>query len=127
LHLIALLDIAFLCFHVLLSGYRSQPPAQQTSDNDPELQEAIRRSLAEERPYHNQGPIGFEHFEAAEQNDIRFGHLERDDQQRHQGSQSGIGFEHLDREHNNTVRHRGAQMSAEQLRAARIARFESNT
>jgi len=118
---------------ILLLGYRSQPPppSQHAGNDDPELQEAIRRSLAEERPPHNQSPIGFEHLQTTGQNNIGFGHLEREasnNLQHHgQGSQSDIGFEHLEREENSSVRHRGSQMSAEQLRAARVARFERNT
>ena len=92
------------------------------SENDPELQEAIRRSLNEDNHissssnpvHHNQGPIGFEHLEANDGNDV--------------------GFEHLNREESSTIRHRShgnsegrsGQLSTEQLRAARLARFERN-
>ena len=117
-------------------GYR-EAQTQQTPDdgNDPELQEAIRRSLNEHQtsssssmhPRHNSGPIGFEHLESEARNEhaggIGFEHL--GSETRNEGD---IGFEHLNNE-GLSIRHRShdsgnTQMSAEQLRAARIARFE---
>jgi len=107
------------------------------SDSDPELQEAIRRSLNEDNrslsslnPQHNRGPIGFEHLESEARQDhaggIGFEHLVSET-----GNGNDIGFEQLNREEVSNVRYRpqstensSRQMSAEQLRAARIARFE---
>ena len=122
----------------LILGYR-EAQARQTLDdsgNDPELQEAIRRSLNEHHtspssrhPRHSSGPIGFEHLESEARNDhaggIGFDHLGSETR-----NQDDIGFEHLNREEA-SVRHRShdsgnRQMSADQLRAARIARFERN-
>ena len=134
--------ILFLHFNhtwndTLALGYRA-PQSQRTHDNgedDPELQEAIRRSLYEDgppstttRPQQRRGPVGFEHLEseARRDNDERIGfeHLESDTR-----DGNNIGFDHLNREAPVGVRHRShglenTQMSPEQLRAARIARFE---
>ena len=104
------------------------------SDSDPELQEAIHRSLNEDgrsslNPQHNRGPIGFEHFESEARHDhaaggIGFEHLSET------GNENDIGFERLNREEASNIRYRphgsSGQMSVEQLRAARIARFESS-
>ena len=105
--------------------------------SDAELQEAIRRSLNERHHtspsstnrQHNSGPIGFEHLESEARNDragsVGFEHLESEVR-----NGDDIGFEHVNRG-GTSVRHRShgsenGQMSTEQLRAARIARFERN-
>lgn len=123
---------------LLLLGYRAPVQTQQVrgdSDNDPELQEAIRRSLNEDShtsstiPSHSREPIGFEHLEseARHHGDGRIGFEHLESETRNGGD---IGFEHLDREEpSGSVRYRshGSEnrvMSTEQLRAARIARFE---
>ena len=108
----------------------------QDGSNDPELQEAIRRSLNEDshtpstNTPHSRGPIGFEHLESEARHHgdgrIGFEHLESET-----GNGDDIGFEHLNREEANSVRYRSRgsenrEMSTEQLRAARIARFERN-
>lgn len=122
-------------------GYRAPQTRQAMdgSEDDPELQEAIRRSLNEDNrtsssnPQHNSAPIGFEHLESQARHDhgdaIGFDHLASET-----SNGGDIGFEHLNREGTaSNVRHRShdsettpRQMSVEQLRAARIARFEQS-
>lgn len=121
---------------LLLLGYRAPAQTQQVrddSDNDPELQEAIRRSLNDDShtnpPHRRAGPIGFEHLESEARHHgvgrIGFEHLESETR-----NGDDIGFEHLNRkEASSSVRYRpqgseNREMSTEQLRAARIARFE---
>lgn len=111
-------------------GYRVTHTQHTQDGSDPDLQEAIRRSLNERHPtnpQHHRGPIGFEHLESEARNDaagaIGFEHLTSETR-----NGNDIGFEHLNRE-GTSIRHRShdaenRQMSAEQLRAARIARFE---
>lgn len=124
-------------------GYRV-PRSQQTmvdgSDSDPELQEAIHRSLNEDshslslNPQHNRRPIGFEHLESEARHDHAAGGIGFEHLVSETGNGNDIGFEQLNREEPSNIRYRphgtessSRQMSAEQLRAARIARFERSS
>ena len=78
-------------------------------------------------PQHNTGPVGFEHLESEARHDSGV------DMASETRNGNDIGFEQLNREEaSSNMRYRGSrdsetrsrQMSTEQLRAARLARFE---